>query len=297
MTRTLHLSPLPHRAGRRYLPVLAAFVWAVVLHVAVAAGLAGLAGQPARPEAESRGFRLVQVPGQPAQSQPAPTESETDQTSSEPNRSESPQADPQKAPATQRASRQSPATQPTTDPPAADGPALKTKHEPVKKAVAKAEPAPEPEPEPASRRQSRKEPAGDTAEPEAQADSGPPKTASREPARAEEPRTRPAPEASEDPAGSTYQPPGIRRGSRRNAPPAYPAHARRRGVEGTVILLVHVGPDGRPRRVEVDQSSGHTLLDRAARRAVQKWSFRPATRGGREVAGSVKVPVRFQLRS
>jgi protein TonB len=62
-----------------------------------------------------------------------------------------------------------------------------------------------------------------------------------------------------------------------------------------VLLKVRVGPDGRPMRVRVDRSSGHSVLDRAARDAVRDWSFRPATRGGKKVAGSVKVPIRFRL--
>jgi protein TonB len=77
----------------------------------------------------------------------------------------------------------------------------------------------------------------------------------------------------------------------------YPARAARLGHEGTVVLRVHVGTKGAPIAVEVLSSSGHRSLDRAARAAVERWSFSPASRGGRPVAQWIRVPVRFALRS
>jgi protein TonB len=81
-----------------------------------------------------------------------------------------------------------------------------------------------------------------------------------------------------------------------NAPPAYPAPARRRGVEGKVLLRVRVAASGRAEGVSVLESSGHPLLDRAARRAVAAWRFAPATLAGLPVSGSVDIPVVFRLR-
>jgi protein TonB len=78
--------------------------------------------------------------------------------------------------------------------------------------------------------------------------------------------------------------------------PRYPRDAQRRGETGTVLLRVHVGPDGRPYSVDLVQGSGSRVLDRAASDAVRRWRFRPAVRGGQAVAGEVQVPVTFDLK-
>jgi protein TonB len=82
---------------------------------------------------------------------------------------------------------------------------------------------------------------------------------------------------------------------RENAPPAYPRRARLRGYEGSVLLDVRVGADGRAEDVKIAVSSGYRLLDRAALRAVASWRFEPARRNGRAVAMRVTVPIRFRL--
>lgn len=81
----------------------------------------------------------------------------------------------------------------------------------------------------------------------------------------------------------------------RNAPPEYPYAARRARQEGTVLLLVDVDCDGTARNVELQRSCGHSLLDKAARDAVERWRFRPATAGGVAKPSRVVVPVRFVL--
>jgi len=81
----------------------------------------------------------------------------------------------------------------------------------------------------------------------------------------------------------------------RNPPPAYPKAELRRRREGLVILTVTVGADGRATTVSVGQSSGIAAFDRAARDAVKRWRFVPATVDGRPVDGIARVPVRFAL--
>lgn len=79
-------------------------------------------------------------------------------------------------------------------------------------------------------------------------------------------------------------------------PPAYPPLARRRGWEGTVMLRILVGIDGRPVEVEVAQSSGHGLLDRSARdHVLRRWRFQPALQNGEAIRGWATVPVTFTL--
>ena len=77
----------------------------------------------------------------------------------------------------------------------------------------------------------------------------------------------------------------------RNRPPIYPIEATRRGQQGTVTLLIHVSPLGIAVGSDVLQSSGHTLLDRAAQDAVTAWRFRPAVRNGTPVP--FDMPMRF----
>ncbi len=79
-------------------------------------------------------------------------------------------------------------------------------------------------------------------------------------------------------------------------PPAYPRDALRRRLEGTVLLQVLVDADGRPLDVVVQQSSGHRVLDDAARQQVLKrWRFRPAMRDGIATQAMGLVPVSFKL--
>ena len=82
-----------------------------------------------------------------------------------------------------------------------------------------------------------------------------------------------------------------------NPPPDYPAEARRQGWTGTVLLSVQVGFDGTARDVRLARSSGHDVLDRAARNAVFNWRFDPAKRNGRPVDSWVEVPIRFEFAS
>lgn len=84
-------------------------------------------------------------------------------------------------------------------------------------------------------------------------------------------------------------------GSAGNPSPDYPMRARRKGWEGRVVLRVAVDRYGRPSDIRVAETSGHAVLDEAAHRTVADWVFRPATRGGRPIAGEALVPVVFRL--
>jgi protein TonB len=79
--------------------------------------------------------------------------------------------------------------------------------------------------------------------------------------------------------------------------PAYPRMAISRHMEGTVVLRVLVDETGKPVDVVVESTSGHSLLDRAARDQVMaKWRFQPAQVGGHLVQAWARVPVTFDLR-
>ena len=81
-----------------------------------------------------------------------------------------------------------------------------------------------------------------------------------------------------------------------NPKPIYPKLAIRRNYQGTVTLMVEVLADGSVRDVEVFESSGYSILDRSALRAVQKWRFKPGTKHGTPVTMKVRVPVVFRLK-
>jgi protein TonB len=75
----------------------------------------------------------------------------------------------------------------------------------------------------------------------------------------------------------------------------YPFEAMRRREQGTVMLRVLVGTDGKPGQIEIERSSGSHALDIAARDAVRRWSFRPGMRGGVAYAAWARVPISFKL--
>ncbi len=79
-------------------------------------------------------------------------------------------------------------------------------------------------------------------------------------------------------------------------PPEYPEGARRRGEEGNVLCRFEVGADGAVTAVEIVESSGSVRLDTAARHALMRWLFRPATSGEQAVAWTVLHTVAFELR-
>lgn len=81
----------------------------------------------------------------------------------------------------------------------------------------------------------------------------------------------------------------------RNPEPPYPAVARRRRQQGTVLLAVKVSAEGWATRVELKQTSGYPVLDAAALEAVPGWEFEPARLGSVKVDSEIEVPVRFQL--
>ena len=82
-----------------------------------------------------------------------------------------------------------------------------------------------------------------------------------------------------------------------NPAPRYPYLSRSREEEGKVILRVHVNKQGRASRIETIQSSGHSRLDKAARKAVKNWTFIPALEDGNPTAGVVQVPILFVLKN
>ena len=82
-----------------------------------------------------------------------------------------------------------------------------------------------------------------------------------------------------------------------NPAPRYPYLSRSREEQGKVILQVYVDKKGRASRIETIQSSGHSRLDKAARKAVKNWTFMPALEDGNPTTGVVQVPISFVLKN
>ncbi|PHR29877.1 MAG: hypothetical protein COA36_03215 [Desulfotalea sp.] len=78
-------------------------------------------------------------------------------------------------------------------------------------------------------------------------------------------------------------------------PPLYPAKAKGKGLEGSVVIRCIVTPKGRVRDMRVISSEPSGYFDRAALKAVAKWTFIAAKAGGKRVAVYVDIPITFTL--
>jgi TonB family protein len=76
--------------------------------------------------------------------------------------------------------------------------------------------------------------------------------------------------------------------------PEFSDEARKAKYQGTVILWVVVGPDGRTHDIRIQRTLGMGL-DEKAIQAVSQWRFEPARKDGMPVAVQVNIEVTFRL--
>jgi len=76
--------------------------------------------------------------------------------------------------------------------------------------------------------------------------------------------------------------------------PEYSEEARKAKYQGTCVLWLVVGPDGRARDIRVARTLG-LGLDEKAMEAVKTWKFEPAMKDGKPVAVQINVEVTFRL--
>jgi periplasmic protein TonB len=76
--------------------------------------------------------------------------------------------------------------------------------------------------------------------------------------------------------------------------PEYSEEARKAKYQGTCVLWLIVGPDGRTRDIKVARTLG-LGLDEKAIEAVKQWKFEPAMKDGKPVAVQINVEVSFRL--
>ncbi|MDD1779695.1 energy transducer TonB [Enterovibrio sp. ZSDZ35] len=81
----------------------------------------------------------------------------------------------------------------------------------------------------------------------------------------------------------------------RPSQPKYPRIAKRKGMQGTVLIEVWLDEKGVQTKQAIVQSSGFDVLDEAAMSAVKKWRFNGHEENGVPLAHRVKIPVRFNL--
>lgn len=75
----------------------------------------------------------------------------------------------------------------------------------------------------------------------------------------------------------------------------YPKLAKRRGIEGQVLIEVWIGTKGQQLKQKLIKSSGAHILDKAALTAIKKWHFSSHIVNGKAIAHRVQIPVRFKL--
>lgn len=76
--------------------------------------------------------------------------------------------------------------------------------------------------------------------------------------------------------------------------PEFSDEARKAKYQGTVLLTIEVGEDGKPHKLQVLRGLG-LGLDEKAIEAVSRWKFRPAQRNGRPVRAAATIEVNFRL--
>jgi len=73
----------------------------------------------------------------------------------------------------------------------------------------------------------------------------------------------------------------------------YPLRLWRQGVEGEVLLRIHITEAGTVDSVELERSSGHAVLDSIAMSGALRLDYHPALQGDRPVGVWAMLPVRF----
>jgi len=83
--------------------------------------------------------------------------------------------------------------------------------------------------------------------------------------------------------------------SARPAPISYPHSAKRRNIEGTVLVEVWIDELGKQVKQLIINSSGHEALDNAALAGIAQWQFSRQQADGQAIAHRVQVPINFEL--
>lgn len=78
-------------------------------------------------------------------------------------------------------------------------------------------------------------------------------------------------------------------------PPSYPKSAVEQRQVGVVNLRVEVDAKGHPTDVQVLSATNPGVFDAVSVAAARSWTYRPAMKNGKPVAGAVKIPITFAM--
>ena len=81
----------------------------------------------------------------------------------------------------------------------------------------------------------------------------------------------------------------------RHLSPLYPFAAKRKGIQGQVIVRIIVDKMGNVRDPEVIEATPEGVFEESAISAVRRWRFKPAIKDKRSVSVYVIVPVKFEV--
>ena len=81
----------------------------------------------------------------------------------------------------------------------------------------------------------------------------------------------------------------------RNYPPEYPYGAKRKLIEGNVVVRMLVNSKGNPVNLSVHSASPSGIFEQAALKAARRWRFRPGKYHGENVDTWVLLPFKFEL--
>lgn len=119
------------------------------------------------------------------------------------------------------------------------------------------------------------------------------KETSTEPASLEKPQTEaPAKNSAQDSKPMLVKKPKF---SAKPTPVTYPRIARKRGLQGKVLVEVWLDEKGNQVKQVLLESSGHQVLDQQALSTIKEWRFSQQVAQGQAIAHRVQIPINFQL--
>ncbi len=81
----------------------------------------------------------------------------------------------------------------------------------------------------------------------------------------------------------------------RHIPPIYPIKARRKGIEGRVVLQALINTDGKAVQIKVISADPPKIFDKCSKQALARWTFKPGMIEGRKVSTWIEIPITYTL--
>lgn len=91
--------------------------------------------------------------------------------------------------------------------------------------------------------------------------------------------------------GEVDQPPRLVR----YLPPMYPVMAKRRRIQGKVLLRALITTEGKAVQISTVSAEPQGIFEECAQKALARWTFRPGILEGKEVPTWIEIPVAFTL--